>query len=283
MINQSKFDGGSKGLSKTDTVLGMLQVVDARHAESKRIIVVDAGEEGVSRGHVHSFETLLGSIDFVKKWRVDETPLYLLPDGVLQGRAPMSMPRTVHALVSCVALESSLGGATLSVVATDPHFENLLVLEKHGLASRTAEGSSASSWSMTASGESCAKVAWCSVDHSPACEPRDGVQHSAMSAWELAADLESKGWAHEVWPWKEAPTPADMAKGPPKVWYTKPGATSISQSYLLVLCQLQRVAMFQTHTVAEHFHKDSYYRRLVSPKKMNIKMERDMGINSPPP
>lgn len=151
-----------------------------------------------------------------------------------------------------------------------------------GITARTAPTGATSSWQLTILGEesleSCLQVVGCKKLHWQR-RQRD-VQLSQMSAWELVAHLESKGWQGRVWTQRaRLPDPLDVKKGAPKLWWVRHSSNNLSRAYLLALAMMKDIAPNVPHGRLDHCKPDKYYSRLLKrPKQFNL--EADCGVDA---
>jgi hypothetical protein len=141
----------------------------------------------------------------------------------------------------------------------------LAVLEKAALVSKTDDGCFKATVLCMESVKACAKL----VTPLRVAAVRSGIEIEEYTVWELLCSLDVQGWVHLVKPSSKHETPYDPSDAGPKIWYSAPRASSLSQPYLAVLLKGTKPV--------EHGHTSGYYHALlngipfVSKRVMNVK------------
>ena len=117
--------------------------------------------------------------------------------------------------------------------------------------------------------------------------PRPIIQHfltdsvAHMSVLSLVSALEGDGWEHKQWSTARGskPPPVVIARGRPKVFYSKVSADNIvlSKLYLQSLLSCDKISC---HPVIDHFEPDAHYRWLLSNGVKSKKRERNDAIEN---
>eukprot|EP00969_Alexandrium_andersonii_P032797 1431972-Alexandrium_andersonii.AAC.1 len=97
--------------------------------------------------------------------------------------------------------------------------------------------------------------------------PRPDQALSEKSIWEIVCSLHMSGWEHAVRSSRVRPDPYDL--GLPKVWYTKPLASSIMKQYLLALASEK--------CPVPHFASAATYAALLAGEEGSARQRRQKG------